>query len=85
MSRCVRKVNADNMSEVSEYICDRRTKPREVNYCLIPCPGHCVVGVWSEWTDCAQVGHIVYYIELCRTRGHGTFRYLIVGTMVLSL
>jgi len=53
--RCVKKLGDDNLSDVSEQMCDRRTKPREVNYCLIPCPGHCVVSAWSEWTHCPQV------------------------------
>jgi len=51
----VRALDGDNVSEVIEEMCDRRTKPREVNYCLIRCPGHCVVGTWSSWTDCPQV------------------------------
>jgi len=53
--RCVRKSNSDNLSELTERMCDRRTKPREVNYCQIPCPGHCVVSGWSEWSACPQV------------------------------
>jgi len=45
----------DSVTEVNEEMCDRRTKPRELNYCRIPCPGHCVVAAWSSWTDCPQV------------------------------
>ena len=44
--------------DVDEDLCDRRTKPREMSYCLVACRGHCVVSLWSEWSDCSEVDQL---------------------------
>jgi len=53
VSRCVRRVRGDNVSELSDEMCDRRAKPRELSYCVVPCAGHCVVTPGST----ASSGH----------------------------
>lgn len=39
-------------------LCDRVTKPADVEPCQVPCPMDCVVSDWSEWSGCPQVGKV---------------------------
>lgn len=52
--RCI-KFDGINKMEVNEKFCDPVLKPPSVNYyCHIPCPQHCVVSEWAEWSSCPQ-------------------------------
>jgi len=48
--------------EVEEVRCDKALRPFEINYCRLPCPGHCVVTNWSMWSRCAKVSRIIIII-----------------------
>ena len=51
--------------EAEEHFCDPVMKPRETNHCTLPCPGHCVVSEWSEWSNCPLVSnHIINIVEI---------------------
>ena len=41
--------------EVEESHCDNRIRPKDTNYCHVPCPGHCVLSNWTPWSVCPQV------------------------------
>ena len=54
--RCMRRLGEEeDMVEVDESMCDKLTKPTDINYCHVPCAGHCVVTEWSDWTHCPRV------------------------------
>ena len=42
--------------ELDESFCDPVSKPTDINYCNVPCPGQCVLTEWSEWSKCDRVG-----------------------------
>ena len=48
-------VEGKETTEVDESRCDKALRPFEINYCRLPCPGHCVVTNWSAWSQCTQV------------------------------
>jgi len=48
-------VEGKETTEVEESRCDKALRPYEINYCRLPCPGHCVVSNWSAWSNCSQV------------------------------
>ncbi len=48
--------------ELDESACDSVSKPADINYCNVPCPGQCVLTEWSEWRKCDEVGNDTEYI-----------------------
>jgi hypothetical protein len=53
--------------EVADIYCDPVVQPPDLNACHVACPGTCVLGPWSDWSDCPQVCMIVVFsqISLC--------------------
>jgi len=53
--------------EVADVYCDPVVQPPDLNACHVACPGTCVLGPWSDWSDCPQVCTIVVFsqISLC--------------------
>ncbi|KAJ4439806.1 hypothetical protein ANN_07934 [Periplaneta americana] len=42
-------------NEVADVYCDSVGQPPDLNACHVACPGDCVLGPWSDWSDCPQV------------------------------
>ena len=45
----------DDTVELDESYCDSVSKPADINYCNVPCPGQCVLTEWSDWSKCDRV------------------------------
>lgn len=56
---CVRCMHVDEGTgisvEVADVYCDPVMQPPDLNACHVACPGTCVLGPWSDWSDCPQV------------------------------
>lgn len=50
--------------EVADIYCDPVVQPPDLNACHVACPGTCVLGPWSDWSDCPQVCTIVVFSSL---------------------
>ena len=59
-------VEGKETTEADESRCDKALRPFEINYCRLPCPGHCVVTNWSAWSRCSQVEISTQVIAACR-------------------
>jgi len=55
LSRCMRLTEDEEELEEDDFMCEKTTKPYEINYCQLPCPGHCVVSSWTSWSNCSEV------------------------------
>ena len=44
--------------EVADVYCDPVVQPPDLNACHVACSGTCVLGPWSDWSDCPQVCNI---------------------------
>jgi hypothetical protein len=54
--RCMRIDEGTGVStEVADVYCDPVLQPPDDNACHVACPGSCVLGPWSDWSDCPQV------------------------------
>ena len=53
--RCVERVAEEAEMIVLENFCDNVSRPGGEEECDDPCPGHCVLGEWSQWTRCQEV------------------------------
>ena len=54
LSRCVENIG-DQPAVVLEKFCDSVARPDTREDCYEPCPGHCVVSQWSQWSHCTEV------------------------------
>lgn len=54
--------------EVGDVYCDPVMQPPDLNACHVACPGTCVLGPWSDWSDCPQV-----YIAFVLAERHCTY------------
>ncbi|KDR24128.1 Thrombospondin type-1 domain-containing protein 7B [Zootermopsis nevadensis] len=53
--RCMRIDEGRGIStEVADAYCDPVMQPPDLNACHVACPGSCVLGPWSDWSDCPQ-------------------------------
>jgi hypothetical protein len=50
-------------TEVADVFCDPVLQPPDLNACHVACPGTCVLGPWSDWSDCPQVGIAIILTE----------------------
>ena len=57
----------DDTLELGESTyCDSLSKPADINYCNVPCPGQCVLTEWSPWSKCDRVSlpTVILYLNL---------------------
>ncbi|XP_063229191.1 thrombospondin type-1 domain-containing protein 7A-like [Bacillus rossius redtenbacheri] len=52
--RCMQRRLHDLPLEKADQYCDRVTQPPDINACHVACPGECVLGPWSDWSECSQ-------------------------------
>lgn len=73
--RCMKKFGEEDedVVDVDEELCDKLTKPKDINYCHVPCTGQCVVTEWSPWTTCPQVR----FLQNISTTGY-TYSFLLM-------
>jgi len=65
LSRCMHiEEGAGVPVEVADIYCDPVVQPPDLNACHVACPGTCVLGPWSDWSDCPQVCTIVFYSQM---------------------
>jgi hypothetical protein len=79
LSRCMRiDEGAGVPVEVADIYCDPVVQSPDLNACHVACPGTCVLGPWSDWSDCPQVCTIVVFSQfsLC-------LQYKIFSTSVM--
>nr|CAD7414041.1 unnamed protein product [Timema poppensis] len=50
--RCMQLQPDELPTEVSDMFCDPIVQPADVNACHVACPGDCVLGPWSDWSEC---------------------------------
>nr|CAD7426298.1 unnamed protein product [Timema monikensis] len=50
--RCMQLQPDELPTEVSDMFCDPIIQPADVNACHVACPGDCVLGPWSDWSEC---------------------------------
>ena len=65
LSRCMHiDEGAGVPVEVADIYCDPVLQPPDLNACHVACPGTCVLGPWSDWSDCPQVCTIVVFSQM---------------------
>ncbi|CAG2064393.1 unnamed protein product [Timema podura] len=55
--RCMQLQPHELPTEVSDMFCDPIVQPADVNACHVACPGDCVLGRWSDWSECYKVSY----------------------------